>query len=87
MDTIQSTQPRASVLENVSTLLTHDGGRTWDEVKTHLDSLEGYTWSYQVLNTKDYGIPQSRKRLYIVGLKGDIGGRGGYFPPLIRHSL
>jgi DNA (cytosine-5)-methyltransferase 1 len=57
------------VLENVKSLLTHDGGRTWDVICAALVGLAGYTVTWQVMNTKDFGIPQSRHRLYIVGLR------------------
>lgn len=82
---IKENQPKAFILENVKGLLSHDSGKTFDTIKAVLsdnggtingqasfpfyeDGL-GYHIYYQVLNTKDYGIPQNRERIFIVGFK------------------
>lgn len=59
-------KPKVLVLENVRTLRTHDGGRTFKTIKKILTSELGYTVFDAVLNTADYGIPQTRNRTYIV---------------------
>jgi DNA (cytosine-5)-methyltransferase 1 len=54
------------LLENVKGLLSHDGGRTFATIITALDEL-GYDCQWQVLNSKDFGVPQDRERIFIVG--------------------
>lgn len=62
-------QPRYFILENVKGLLSHDNGQTFRTILGILDEL-GYDLQWQVLNSKDYGVPQSRERVYIVGNLG-----------------
>lgn len=59
-------KPKYLFLENVPGLLSHDRGWTFKTILSALDEL-GYDVAWQVLNSKDFGVPQSRKRLYIVG--------------------
>ncbi len=59
-------RPAYLLLENVPGLLSHDGGRTFAAILGTLDEL-GYHVEWQVLNSKDFGVPQSRRRVYIVG--------------------
>ncbi|MGN1126548.1 MAG: DNA (cytosine-5-)-methyltransferase [Ruminococcus sp.] len=61
-----SKKPKYLFLENIPGLLSHDRGRTFKTILSSLDEL-GYDVTWQVLNSKDFGVPQSRKRLYIVG--------------------
>jgi DNA (cytosine-5)-methyltransferase 1 len=63
---IMEKKPKAFLLENVKGLTTHDSGRT---IKTIIDSLTaaGYTLHTQLLDASDYGVPQRRERIYIVG--------------------
>lgn len=65
---IQDKKPKAFLLENVKGLKGHDKGRTLDTIMTHLKNL-GYHCSFKVLNAKDFGLPQNRDRIYIVGFK------------------
>jgi len=61
-------------LENVPGLLNHDSGRTFETILRTLDEL-GYDVCWQVLNSKNFGVPQSRKRVYIIGyLRGQCVG-------------
>jgi len=60
-------RPSAVLLENVKRFKTHDNGNTLAVVKEIIESL-GYTFSYQVLNAKNFGVPQNRERIYMVGL-------------------
>jgi len=59
--------PAAFVLENVKQLLTHDDGKTMDEITTTIKRI-GYEVDYKVLNALDFGLPQKRERVLIVGM-------------------
>ncbi len=59
-------RPTFLFFENVPGLLSHDSGRTFATILNALDEL-GYHVAWQVLNSKDFGVPQARKRVYIVG--------------------
>lgn len=62
--------PRVIVLENVRRLLTHDKNRTFSVIKKSLECL-GYKVYYSVLNSADYGVPQTRNRLFIVCFRNE----------------
>lgn len=64
------TRPKLIVLENVQGLLNHDGGRSFAKVKDILQE-EGYNIIFKVMKCSDYGIPQMRKRLFIIGYLPD----------------
>jgi DNA (cytosine-5)-methyltransferase 1 len=57
------------ILENVASLLTHDGGNSFRTICTELKAA-GYTTTHAILKASDYGLPQMRKRLFIVGVRG-----------------
>ena len=66
-------KPRILFLENVKGLLNHDKGRTFETILQTLDEL-GYNVEWQVLNSKDFGVPQNRERVFIIGhLRGESG--------------
>ena len=65
MDIIKTHDTKVVVLENVKNLLTHDGGRTFERIKSEFDDA-GYDLFYQILNSADYGVPQRRNRLFMV---------------------
>jgi DNA (cytosine-5)-methyltransferase 1 len=78
LEVIKVKRPKYFILENVKGLLTHDKGKTWKVIWDALSSLEdvsgadpqkswGYNVQWKVLNTRDYGIPQNRERVFIVG--------------------
>ena len=64
-------KPKALILENVRTLKTHDKGRTFKTIKRILEQELGYKVFEAILNTADYGIPQTRNRTYIVCFAND----------------
>ena len=59
-------KPRYLLLENVRNLLSHDKGQTFTRILKILDEL-GYDAEWQVLNSKNFGVPQNRERVFIVG--------------------
>ena len=71
---VKEKHPRLVLLENVKGLLSHDGGRTFKTIITALAEL-GYAVEWQVLNAKDFGVPQNRERVFIVGHLGGFCGR------------
>lgn len=62
-------QPKVFIFENVKGMLSHDKGRTWQVIKETFEHDCGYQIYYQVLNAKDYGVPQSRDRIYCIGFR------------------
>ena len=65
---INAKKPKAVFFENVSNLLKHDNGNTYETIKATLEEL-GYFVNYKVMNASDYGIPQQRNRIYIVAFR------------------
>jgi DNA (cytosine-5)-methyltransferase 1 len=62
-------QPEAFFLENVRGLLTHDGGNTFATIKRILTEELGYSFYHKVIKASDYGVPQHRPLLFMVGFK------------------
>ena len=63
---VKEIEPKVFIYENVRNLLNHDGGKTWEVIKGIFDSLD-YDYRFDVLNSSDYGIPQKRRILIVVG--------------------
>lgn len=63
---LKDKQPKYFILENVKGLLSHDNGNTFKTIIATLTEL-GYDIQWQVLNSKNYGVPQNRERVFIVG--------------------
>lgn len=59
-------RPKYLFLENVKGLLSHDNGTTFETILRTLDEL-GYDVEWQVLNSKDFGVPQNRERVFLIG--------------------
>jgi DNA (cytosine-5)-methyltransferase 1 len=72
-------KPKVIFCENVKGLAIHDKGRTFDIIKGTLKGL-GYAVHEQILNSKDFGVPQNRERIYIVAFRDDIDSRAFIFP-------
>ena len=68
---ISEIRPKVFIYENVKAVLSNDNGRTWETMKKVFTDLD-YTWDYKVLNARDYGIPQNRERLYVIGFRNDL---------------
>lgn len=63
---LKDKRPQGFILENVEGLVNHDKGKTLNTILAHLKEI-GYQVTYSILNSKYFGIPQERKRIYIVG--------------------
>lgn len=68
---LKESQPKVFIYENVKGLLSHDQGNTWTVMQQVFDDLN-YDWHMQVLNSKDYGMPQHRERIFVVGFRKDL---------------
>ncbi len=66
-------KPKAFLLENVKGLTHHDNGRTWQIIQETLDSIGFNIVFNKVLDAADYGVPQRRERIYIIGFRKDLG--------------
>lgn len=65
---LEEARPKAFIFENVKGVLSHDDGASW-QVMSDAMSSAGYSLFHKVLNSKDFGIPQNRSRLFVVGLR------------------
>lgn len=72
-------KPKVIFCENVKGLTTHDRGKTFKIITGTLEQM-GYKVFYKVLNSKDFGVPQNRERIYIVGFRNDIAPSTFNFP-------
>lgn len=66
---LREKKPKYFLLENVKNLVNHDGGNTFEVILSSLRDL-GYRIDFTVLNSKDFGVPQSRERTFICGILG-----------------
>ena len=65
---VKEIQPKVFIYENVYGVLNHDKGKTWETMRNVFSEL-GYHYTWKVLDARDYGIPQGRRRLFVVGFK------------------
>ena len=72
-------KPKVIFCENVKGLVMHDCGRTFKVIKDTFEHI-GYTVYSKVLNSKDFGVPQNRERIYIVAFRNDIDSSAFEFP-------
>ncbi len=80
---VKEIQPKAFIFENVTGLLTHDHGKTWEVIKATFDLLN-YDIKYKVLNAVDYNLPQLRKRVFVVGISRKIKHPEYVFPSPVK---
>lgn len=82
---VKETQPRVFIYENVRGLTTHDNGHTWEVMKSVFkDDLNYRISEPQILNASDYGIPQSRRRIFAIGIREDINCADFIYPEPIQ---
>lgn len=69
---IKEVNPKVFIYENVRGLTTHDHGKTWKIIKGIFNSLNYTITEPKILNAADYGIPQNRRRVFVVGIRNDV---------------
>ena len=82
---LKAKQPKFFCLENVRGILTLNKGKDFEEIQSALTEL-GYTVQFKVLNAADFGVPQSRVRVIIVGIRNDLASRFIFQYPEPTHS-
>ncbi len=83
---VKESQPNVFIFENVKGLVNHDNGNTFETIKATFDEL-GYNYSYQILNAKNYGIPQHRERIFVVGFKDHTNNFSFPEPIELEHKM
>lgn len=68
---IKEIRPKVFIYENVKAILSNDDGKTWETISQVFTSLE-YVWDKEILNARDFGIPQNRERFFAVGFRKDL---------------
>lgn len=66
---VKEIRPRAFILENVPGLLTVNKGKDWEELLNFFRKETGYNLQYEILNAADFGVPQIRKRVFLIGFR------------------
>lgn len=85
---IKEIKPKVFIFENVTGLLNHDKGKTWEIIKSTFMELE-YDIKMEILDARDYNLPQLRRRVFVVGIKKELNIKDFQFPkkiPLARTS-
>ena len=72
IEVINTKLPKFFILENVKNFKTIQDGKPFNYLLTQLETIGKYSIHYDIFNTKDYGNPQNRERLYIIGIKRDL---------------
>lgn len=80
---VKEIQPEVFIYENVYGVLTHDKGKTWATMQNVFSEL-GYYYKFDILDARDYGIPQGRRRLFVVGFKDEAAYNRFSFPDKIK---
>lgn len=80
---VKEIQPKVFIYENVYGVLTHDKGKTWETMKNVFSEL-GYYFKWQILDARNYGIPQGRRRLFVVGFREENQCSAFSFPDPVR---
>lgn len=83
---IKCHRPKYVLLENVANLKGHDHGNTWKTIKEKLDNL-GYDVKSEILSPHQFGIPQHRKRIYIVCIDRNKGNLNNYSFPMLSQDV
>ena len=82
---VKETQLKVFIYENVRGLTTHDDGHTWQVMRSVFENDLNYRIAEpQVLNASDYGIPQSRRRVFVIGIREDIKCKDFQYPSPVK---
>lgn len=71
VEILKTKKPKAFFLENVRHLLNHDSGKTFEVIQNTLKKDLGYSFYYKIIKASDFGLPQHRARLFMVGFKDE----------------
>ena len=83
-DIIKEKKPKAIFLENVRHLIKHDDGNTFRVIRKTIEEDLGYSFNYSVIKASDYGLPQHRPRVFIIGFRDEKSELSNFvFPPTI----
>lgn len=77
---VNEIKPKVFIYENVKAVLNNDNGDTWKVMESVFNQI-GYNWTFMNLNSKDFGVPQSRERIFVVGFRKDIVLNGTFKEP------
>ncbi len=83
VEIIKVKRPKAFFLENVRGLVNHDNGNTFKTIQHILTEELGYSFYYQIVKASDYGLPQLRPRIFMIGFRDEELLKGFNFPPKI----
>lgn len=83
---VKECKPKMFIFENVKGLTTHESGKTFDYVLSKFNELD-YNIKYDILKATDYGIPQSRQRLFLVGINKNTNATINFPPPKLELTL
>ncbi|MGL5049163.1 MAG: DNA cytosine methyltransferase [Fusobacteriaceae bacterium] len=67
---LKETEPRFFIYENVQGVLSHDEGQTWEIMQNSFRET-GYKFKHYILNSRNFGVPQNRNRLFVIGFKSE----------------
>jgi len=81
VEIIEEKKPKAFFLENVRGLVSHDNGNTFKTIRRILETELGYSFYFKIVKASDYGLPQLRPRVFMVGFRDDSFLKGFDFPP------
>jgi len=85
IETIKETKPKVFILENVKNFKSMENGKIFEYLINKLNNLKIYNIYWKIMNTKDYGIPQNRERIYIIGIQRDKD-KGFKFPIILKKK-
>jgi DNA (cytosine-5)-methyltransferase 1 len=84
---LEEKKPKAFFLENVRGLVNHDGGKTFKIIKEILEVELGYSFYFKIVHASDYGLPQLRPRVFMVGFRDENLMKGFNFPPPVPLKM